>query len=232
MVSYTAICSFGLFGFHFFESFKLRVLSLGLLFPGAGFIAIGSFASVFGLLLSITAIPLTLFAWFACGGIIFPLFLWSSSAFLAMAFAKDTPFEGAGAVCASTCILTATYIAWRTSVASSNAEAKRQTRNQYLIEEFERNERTALATTPSRELDLKTLRFVQWTLEVGLAGCDDWSYHDIIDQFQTAALRYQLYEVVYALSLYQRHYVPNFHGYLSAAQRNAIEKSTGEKVMR
>lgn len=230
---YAFLWSFGLYGFNrFFESSKLRVLSLGLLFPGAGFVAVGSFSSLLFLSFSIAAIPLVLFLWFGCGGVVFPLFLWSGSALAAMLLAKDVLFEGAGVLCACICILAVTYILWKIRVENANAEAKRQERNQYLAEEYQENQRAAPTPSLSRELDLKTLRFVQWILEVGLAGHDDWTYHDIIDQFQTAALRYQLYEVIYSLALYQRYYTPNFHGYLSAAQRNAIKKSTCQKVMR
>lgn len=83
----------------------------------------------------------------------------------------------------------------------------------------------------SRELDLKTLRFMQWFLELGLTAKDDFSYHDIIDQFQTSAIRYQLYESLSDLAMYQFVFAPNFHGYLSQAMRNCIEKSLTEKVV-
>jgi len=81
-------------------------------------------------------------------------------------------------------------------------------------------------------MDERTLRFTQWFIELGLTDKDDWSYHDVIDQFQTSAIRYQLYETVSDLGMYQYIFAPNFHGYLSQAQRNVIEKSLTEKVVR
>jgi hypothetical protein len=44
-------------------------------------------------------------------------------------------------------------------------------------------------------------------------------------------VRYQLYEAIYALGLYQCHYVPGFHGYLNAAQQNVIHKSCTKFVL-
>ncbi|KAJ5058823.1 hypothetical protein PSV09DRAFT_2421933 [Bipolaris maydis] len=60
---------------------------------------------------------------------------------------------------------------------------------------------------------------------------DDWANFTRIDQFQTSALRYQLYDVQYTLAAVQKFYMPNFHGYIKAAQENVIEKSTTKDVM-
>jgi hypothetical protein len=179
-------------------------------------------------------LPLALFAWFGCGGVFFPIFLWTSSSGLAGILAKDTIFEHADKVWGSICVLGIGYLAMKTSAASAAGTEKRKARNEFLVETVQQNQlqSPSVPLPGSRELNLKTLRFVQWYIECGLQGFDEWGMHDLIDQFQTAALRYQLYEVIYALGLYQCHYVPNFHGYLSQAQRNAIEKSTTQTVMK
>lgn len=82
-----------------------------------------------------------------------------------------------------------------------------------------------------RELSLEELRAVQHVIDLGLLDIDDWSEFGVIDQFQTSALRYQLYEMMYTYGIYQGTYTPNFHGYLSQAFRNTIEKSFTKKVM-
>ncbi|KAI9743694.1 MAG: hypothetical protein M1818_003010 [Claussenomyces sp. TS43310] len=82
-----------------------------------------------------------------------------------------------------------------------------------------------------RELSLEDLRMVQHAIDQGLRDVNDWTGFSIIDQFQTSALRYQLYEIGYSLGAYQGVYAPNFHGYLSQAHRNTIEKSITKKVM-
>ena len=47
---------------------------------------------------------------------------------------------------------------------------------------------------------------------------------DVIEQYQTSAIRYQINFLLWGLQLAQCHYTPNFHGYLSLAQRNLIDK--------
>ncbi|KAF2186580.1 hypothetical protein K469DRAFT_775419 [Zopfia rhizophila CBS 207.26] len=124
--------------------------------------------SIIAFIVSIAAIPLCLFAWFGADSVLFPIFLWSSTAELATLLAHDS-LEAAGPL----------WIA----------------------------------------------------LETGLADMDDFSHNDIIDQFETAAIRYQLYGTQKALGLYQYVYAPNFHGYLNKAQRIGIEKCFTEKVV-
>jgi Linalool dehydratase/isomerase len=152
---------------------------------------------------------------------------------LAGYLARDELLESAAPAWAVVCVVGIAYLTYRTSQATSQSELKRKERNAYLVEQVQANQLSAPSAPPAdqREVDPRTLRFVQWIIEAGLADFNDWTHHDVIDQFQTAAIRYQLYEIVYSLSIYQCHYVPNFHGYLGAAQRNAIEKSCTQKVM-
>jgi len=140
--------------------------------------------------------------------------------------------EPAGAFWVATCAFGIAYVYWRSQKANASGRVVRQKRNDYLIDAVQQNQLVATEPKPgSREVDEKTLRFLQWTIELGLSGKNDWSYHDVIDQFQTSALRYQLYEAVSGLGLYQNVYAPNFHGYCSLAQRNIIEKTLTKKVM-
>ncbi|KAL6244192.1 hypothetical protein RBB50_009062 [Rhinocladiella similis] len=73
-----------------------------------------------------------------------------------------------------------------------------QQRNKWLLSHVKTIQEGAVPAPPpgSREVDIKTLRFLQHMMERGLTGHDDLSYHDVIDQFQTGAVRYQLYGVV------------------------------------
>jgi hypothetical protein len=72
---------------------------------------------------------------------------------------------------------------------------------------------------------------MQYLFDQSFLGLDDWTNHAIIDQFQTSALRYQLYKMIYAFGIYQGIYCPNFHGYASQGSRNTIEKAMSKKVM-
>jgi hypothetical protein len=233
LAQYGALYLAGLYINQSAKSPALRAAGLGFLFPGAGLTAVGSIPSFAFFFLSTCLIPLVLFAWFGCGGVFFPIFLWTSTAGLSAFLARESLFDGAAYFWGVACLVGIGYLTVRTRAANAAASKKRAERNEYLVQAVQENQAMAI-TVPdpgSRELDLKTLRFVQWFIELGLSDFDDWTYHDIIDQFQTSALRYQLYEAVYSLGLYQAHYAPGFHGYLSQAQRNVIHKSCTKTVM-
>lgn len=184
--------------------------------------------------MTLVSVPIILFMWFGCGGLVFPIILWTGSLLAASFLARDTVLESAGAIVTSACLLGITYVTWQTQVANGEAEKKRDERNAYLVDAVQQNQASAQqAPAPgSREADEHSLRFLQWVIEMGLAPKDDWSYHDIIDQFQTSAIRYQLYQGSWELAAFQNHYCPNFHGYLSQAERGLIEKSMSKKVMK
>ncbi|RDW67533.1 hypothetical protein BP6252_08929 [Coleophoma cylindrospora] len=233
LLLYTGISLVGLFLNQTSQSPKLKAAALGLLFPGAGLTTVATIPALLVFLLSTALIPLTLFAWFSCGGVFFPLFLWSGTAALSAALAQETLFEPAAYAWPFLCIVGIGYVTLSTYRANMAAEIERKARNEWLIDQVYRNQTDAseVPAPGSRELDLQTLRFVQWFMELALTDENDWSYHNIIDQFQTSAIRYQLYETVYALGMYQAHYAPGYHGALSQAQRNVIHKSTKQEVM-
>jgi hypothetical protein len=123
-------------------------------------------------------------------------------------------------------------LTYATHAANAESRSIREKRNSYLIETVQKSQAAGKRHEPgSRELDLRTLRFLQWFLELAHTAKDDFSYHDVIDQFQTSAIRYQLYEAVSDLGMYQFIYAPNFHGYLTQGMRNVIEKSLTERVV-
>lgn len=222
----------GLYTFYNASSPSLRAAGLGLLFPGAGLIGVCTIPSILAFLVSTAAIPVVLFAWFGAGGVAFPMFLWASTTGLAALLARDSLLEISAPLWTAFCVVLIAYITQKTTAANKEATLKRKSRNEYLISSVQSSQASAHLPVPgSRELDLRTLRFVQRELDVGLAGPDDFSHHDIIDQFQTSALRYQLYGTQNDLGVYQYIYAPNFHGYLSKAQRNCIEKSLSERVV-
>lgn len=232
LLQYACLAAAGLSAFYKLENPRLRAASIGLLFPGAGLVAACTPLALISFVISTVSIPLVLFAWFGCGGITFPIGLWTGTTLLAAVLARDSVLEAAGPLWTAFCILGLCYTTWSTHAGNVEARQKREKRNSYLVNAVQQNQRNAtVPDSNSREVDPITLRFLQWFIELGLSGMDDWSYHDVIDQFQTSAIRYQLYEAVSDMGLYQNIYAPNFHGYLSRAQRNAIEKSLTKKVM-
>lgn len=232
LVGWAFASTAGTYVFYKYENPALRAAALGLVFPGVGLFAVGTTPSMILFALTMIAIPLVLFAWFGAGGLFFPIALWSGSAALAALLARDTLIDLAAPIWLAVCAGGIAYIAFQTRRANNEAQSKRKFRNEYLINTVRQSQKEAQKFRPgSRELDLRTLRFLQWSIELGLSAMDDFSYHDIIDQFQTSAIRYQLYETVSDIGLYQNVYCPNFHGYASKAQRNCIEKSLTERVM-
>lgn len=235
LCQYTVMSFFALWVFYNASNPAYRAAALGLLFPGAGFTAIPSFLSYAVFLVTLVLIPVSIFVWFGMGGILFPITLWFGSAALAGYLAAgQSIIQQSAIVWATICF---GGIAWVMNYAARlNAAGytKAQERNRYLVQAVQEQMANASPPPPpeSRELDLETLRHVQWILERGLSPKDDFSYHDIIDQFQPAALRYQLYGTADALSVYQSHYAPGFHGYLSRASQNSIEKSLQKRVMK
>jgi len=230
-MQYACLATAGLLAFYRLENPRLRAAALGLLFPGAGLIAVCTIPALVAFVVSTALIPLVLFAWFGCGGVTFPIVLWSGTALLAAALARGSVLELAAPLWVATYISGIAYIALKSNAADAKAQQKRVHRNDYLVDAVERIH-TATAPQPgTRELSERDVRFLQWVLEMGLSDKNDWSHHDIIDQFQTSAIRYQLYDGVCSLGTYQYIFAPNFHGYLSQAQRNLIEKSLTQKVM-
>ncbi|KAI9739988.1 MAG: hypothetical protein M1818_005044 [Claussenomyces sp. TS43310] len=110
-------------------------------------------------------------------------------------------------------------------------EIKRKNRNEFLYASLVESESTAVPAPPDseREISLDTLRDMQHVFDQSYLGIDDWTDHTIIDQFQTSALRYQMYEMLYVIGIYQGVYCPNFHGYVSEGARNIINKAMTKK---
>lgn len=232
LAQYIVIAGVGLYAWYTSENPRLRAAALGLLFPGAGLVAACTVFSILSFIVSTAMLPLILFAWFGCGGVAFPIALWTGTLALGTLLAKDSVWEPAAPLWTAVCVSGIIYIAWRWRAAEAQAAEKRRVRNDYLIDAVQQNQAAGVQPEPgTREVDERSLRFLQWMLEAGMAPKDDYSYHDVIDQFQTSAIRYQLYEIVNGLGLYQNVFAPNFHGYLSAAQRNTIEKSLQKKVV-
>lgn len=203
-----------------------RAAGVGLWFPGAGFVMVGGWA----LLLVPVALGffgLALFAWFGAGMIVAPLIVWLGSAGLAAALAGDRIWP-AGPYLAALLLLGGAAELGRRNARTRKAEdSLRRAR----IEALPRDEAAyaaRLARTPEPptvgELSREDLAGVRYALDRALQPLEEFRGYDIRDIFQTAALRYQINHLGYALAQVQSQYAPNFHGYLSLAQRNLIEK--------
>jgi hypothetical protein len=213
---------------------KWRAAALGLVFPGAGYMASANAVGWFLLVLTWALMPMALLAWFGGGAISLPLFLWVSSAIGSYITTGTHTWDRAGIWSVGILGLGFLY-ANRWSAQDRKAAAKkRETRNSFIAEELHRVDQCAAQNRPTsddRELDLQTLREVQFLFDQAFQDIDDWSGFTRIDQFQTSALRYQLYEMMYCLGLYQGTYAPNAHGYVNEAFHRILEKSLTPAVL-
>lgn len=125
------------------------------------------------------------------------------------------------------------YTLIKASQRNSTALKLRQERNVYLRGEIsdQSEKRSNVTTARQSELSLQDLRLLQRMVEIAYQAPDDFTNFDIIDQFQTAALRYQCYCMQWAIALVQHQYMPSFRGYMKESQERLIEKSLTEKVM-
>ena len=71
-----------------------------------------------------------------------------------------------------------------------------------------------------------TRRFV----DMAYQPLDDWSDWDVIEQFQPAALRYQIDHLIYTMALQKYARTPAFRGYHDEAMRLLVEKYQQKKV--
>lgn len=114
------------------------------------------------------------------------------------------------------------------------ASKKRIDRNCFIPHQLARLDKVTAETAvqkDSDELDLEALRKLQFLFDQAFQSLDDWSGFTRIDQFQTASLRYQIYQMMYCLGLYQSTYAPNAHGYINEAFRRVIERSLTPDVL-
>ncbi|KAJ2893749.1 hypothetical protein MKZ38_008286 [Zalerion maritima] len=213
---------------------KGRAAALTLVFPGAGYIAAANLVSALLLVLTWALMPLALFAWFGAGAISFPLAVWVSSIFGAHLSTGNSVWDRAGLW--TPAILSAAFaLLNRMSNGERSAgNEKRESRNAFIAQELARVDQQVAQNSPprnDRELDLQGLRLIQFLIDQAFQDINDWSGFTRIDQFQTSALRYQLYEMMYCLGLYQGTYAPNAHGCLNEALHRVVDKSLTPTAM-
>ncbi|KAF2813992.1 uncharacterized protein BDZ99DRAFT_567692 [Mytilinidion resinicola] len=212
---------------------KVRAAALSLVFPGAGYIASANILGGVFFLLTFISLPPALFAWFGAGGIFFPILIWALSIPGAYYATGKTVFSYGGIISLGLLVSFITYFNRLSATARTKATEKRNTRNTFITNELTSIDTLSTPAPPDadRELSLEDLRVIQYVFDQASKAHDDWSEFNVIDQFQTSAVRYQLYEMMYCLGMYIGIYTPNFHGYAASAYLNTIEKALTPKVL-
>lgn len=206
---------------------------LGLMAPGAGFIAqvlaSGTFDPI-ALALTFSALAafvVALLLWFGTGNVLAPPAAWLGAAGLAAWRSGDTqatmwPVEQAmilGIATIMPLLLSAAVALARGAVRPTRDTAELQLR-------------PLVAAPRTGELDLPTLQLQRLLLDRALQPVETFDGFEWRDQFQTAAVRYQLNFVSYALSIVHAHQLPAFSGYMLDAQQRLLAKQSDPRVWR
>jgi len=206
---------------------------LGLMVPGAGFAApmlVSETVQPIALLLGLAAFTVfvaALLLWFATGNILAPPLAWLGAAVIAAWHVGDAHVTvralgqamifGIAAITPSL-LLAAVAFAWggpRRATASTNVVTN-----------------PIVAAPRVGELDLPTLQLQRLLLDRALQPVEAFEGFEWRDQFQTAAVRYQLNFTSYALSLSHAHQLPAFSGYMVEAQRRLLAKQSDQRMWR
>ena len=230
-IGYAVMCLFGLMPSVLGWSESMQAFGWGLWFPGAGFIALGGWAPL-ATALTIILFGLAFIAWFGSGMIVAPVIVWLGAAAIAGASVGDTVWPAAYWLVPTMTVAILLFLTFRARRDFAQQLGKCAERNAYLPAAY-RAMRAAQTQQPEQiqhELDITQLEHLRWVLDRALQPIGELNGFTKIDQFQTSALRYQLNFAGYTLALAQRHYTPNFHGYMSEAQRRLIEQMLQPKV--
>ena len=202
----------------------------GMMLPGAGFAYTKDPAR---LALTLVTFAFGLLLWFGAGGMIVPPTIWIGAALWAARRAPHRPGHWSN---------TAFVVAAASSASAFLIKRHRKTEFADQVEQAKAaNEYLAVAERPltaerrpevhvSTELGDAELALTRRFVDMAFQDLDDWSNWGVIDQFQPAALRYQLSAVGDVLALQQFTHVPAFKGYLEEAQRRLISRYLQRKV--
>lgn len=215
-----------------------QIFGLGLLLPGGGFLAHADVCTSSGIghglaaLLSLGAFAFSLLIWFGTGNVLAPPLVWLSSALWAAGMRHGAIQHGLvkmvyTSMGMATVALALTMLAWW-------AWARRQRRmdNGYLLQQRSRLDQvfTASQHDDQPEMSLDHLQRLRFALDRALQPDDAFAGFEHRDQFQTAALRYQLNFLGYGIALTQARFTPAFAGYTREAQRKLLHKQGQHRV--
>lgn len=202
----------------------------GMMLPGAGFLYTRDPARF---ALTAVAFAFSLLLWFGTGNMVLPPVVWIGAAAYAARRAsrsKRTWRRAALAVAGATA-LTALEVGRHRRRSFTHQVAKAEAANAFLGQASRPLEGAKRPDVHvADELDDEELALTRRFVDMANQAPDDWSNWNVIDQFQPAALRYQINAVIDALALQQYTRVPAFKGYLEDAQRQLITRYLEKKV--
>lgn len=205
----------------------LKAFGLGVVMPGGGFLYTADpiFAA-----LTLVLFVVSLVAWFGTGNIIAPPLVWLGTAGLAALSSKGGVWTWAE-IGVPAIVAGALALGFVAQTASFRAASRRRVeRNRYLADVTPIPVASGAVPPLGPELSAEDLASQRYLLDLALQPVERFDGFTFIDQFQTAAVRYQINFAQYALALAQYTRTPAFHGYLSEAQRRLIAKMQDKRV--
>lgn len=207
------------------SSISTAAMGLGIMLPGAGFLAWAGAESATSIVIlaagTFGTFGIALVLWFATGNVLAPPMAWAGAAlFSAVAAPPGAPHPEVtlavgGAAAMLLAAMTQSTVRRTTSVPPPGQPTANYTH-------------TAVPAAPlpprKAELSQDTLRLMRMLLDRALQPVAEFNGFDRRDQFQTAAMRYQINFISYALSIAQAVHMPHFDGYLAKAQANLALK--------
>jgi hypothetical protein len=216
------------------SNLTMHVFGLGLIFPAAGFIPHAHSADVSGLLhVAMCAAGLGVFAlacgvWFATGNVLAPLLIWivlaGVAAWMPHGTTEVSPLD------------IWMVLGWLVIIFSSTAAMmwcthrlviRQRTHTQHWLQHESPLLKAEFVAKPEQtrpELSFDDVKRLRFLLDRALQPVDAFDGFEWLDQFQTAALRYQINGLGYALSMAHAQMMPASGGYMVEAQRRLIEK--------
>ena len=169
--------------------------------------------------------------WFGTGNQAAPLIVWLGAALLAGAMSHEHVLGGSW-VLVSAVAFASFFIGWQIHRRNlANKLQRREQRAAYL------GTWQTLATPldgslrPSvNELSHDDVMALRFSLDRALQPVNEFNGFDFIDQFQPSAVRYQINNLSYVLSIANFVRFPAMRGYLYEAQKNLIEKKKQHRV--
>ena len=214
---------------------EIRSLAYGLSLPGGGFAALGDWV---GATFGVSVFLFAAFLWFGTGNVFAPILTWLVLAGWATLNAKGQAIVASGFLSPSLYFavlfggLASCHLV-RFVMGFIGRNARRQ-KNHYLAADQTAQVRVMdpVSKTDSQALMPQDLNHLQLLLDRSLQPVDTFDGFEWRDQFQTAAIRYQVNFLSYAISLTRDLYMPAYSGVLTQAQDNLLAKQGDPRLWR
>jgi hypothetical protein len=228
LLAYSLVCALAL-GLRVTGDNAIDAFALGLAFPGAGFLHwVDAGQSAWAIALFVTSLGMfgaALATWFATGNVVLPPLLWIAAAAMATRpdlFMLDDRLVQSNAVFLIPALLISSLAARGMILPRAIATPPKPALTGL----------PALPTPLRDEISLDDLKRLRLLADRALQPIEAFEGFEWRDQFQTAAVRYQVNFIAYALAVARRNYLPAATAWLSEAQVRLFAKQGDPRLWR